>query len=223
MPVCKVLGNRMAFQQQFERTVRWYERFRELDSGRAHTMPSDNYQDEIYAFFLNCFHLKDWIIEDPHVPATRGQVETYINNTPALALCADLCNALKHFTLRRRTRTGSQPHPGARNYSLNVGGGEATLGMRLTITNAGQSYDAFQIASDSLEAWVTFLNAAGYQLAMPQPPAVAPAVAPSPTFAMGVPSADLRVERQQTRTFGKTLARAGSALIWLGKRIGGVG
>ena len=102
----------MAFQEQFDRTVRWYERLQDLNAGRTHTMASDNYQDDIYAFFLNCYHLKDWIRRDPSVaPATKGLVESYITSTPMLALCADLCNALKHFTLTQHMSHAGGGHP----------------------------------------------------------------------------------------------------------------
>lgn len=29
--------------------------------GRPNDLPSDYYQHEVLAFFLNCYHLKDWV------------------------------------------------------------------------------------------------------------------------------------------------------------------
>src|SRR5688500_903473 len=128
----------MAFQEQWERAVRWYERFRELNHGREHTMPSDNYQDEIYAFFQNCYHLKDWIKNDAAAPARMKQaVEGHISGSPALSLCADLCNASKHFTLNSAPRSGTVPTAGPRQFGLQLGGGANTLTMRVQIQSGG--------------------------------------------------------------------------------------
>jgi hypothetical protein len=54
--------------------------FAATSQGRAHYAACDNYIDEIYAFFLNCYYLKDWIKHDPTVPAPVQQaVEGWIS------------------------------------------------------------------------------------------------------------------------------------------------
>ena len=64
---------------QWHRVRRWLDRFTETNSGRSHTKDSDNYQDEVYAFFQNCYHLKDWLINDPVTSALVSDVETMIS------------------------------------------------------------------------------------------------------------------------------------------------
>jgi hypothetical protein len=82
---------------------RWYERFAAIDQGRPHDVDSDNYLDEIYAFFLNCYHLKDWIKCDSAVPVKDQQaVEDHITANRSLRLCADICNASKHLKLETK-------------------------------------------------------------------------------------------------------------------------
>lgn len=44
------------YREQYDRVKRWYERFSTTNQGRLHDTPSDNYLDEIYAFFQNCYH-----------------------------------------------------------------------------------------------------------------------------------------------------------------------
>jgi hypothetical protein len=87
------------YQKQVERVERWYKRFAEIDAGKLHDSDSEYYQDDVYAFFLNCYHVKDWIIQDNSIifldgSATvkhRGQVtEDFINNCTALRICADV-------------------------------------------------------------------------------------------------------------------------------------
>ena len=47
---------------------------------------SDHYQDEAYAFFQNCYHLKDWLKHDPATSALAGDVEGYITKSLNLRL-----------------------------------------------------------------------------------------------------------------------------------------
>ena len=113
----------MAYEEQFARTSRWYERFRQLTYGRPHAVETDNYIDEIYAFFQNCYHLKDWISNDAAAPIAmrdKASLESYVTGDKALAICADLCNSQKHLTLSRAPRSGSVPIEGSRQWSLDV-------------------------------------------------------------------------------------------------------
>jgi len=61
------------YREQYDRMKRWYIRFASLNQGRPHNVPSDNYLEDIYAFFMNCYHLKDWIKNDDTVPTTVQQ------------------------------------------------------------------------------------------------------------------------------------------------------
>lgn len=66
------------YQEQFERMKRWYERIKKIEQGRPHNLPSDHYHDEVYAFFMNCYHLRDWIEKDKTVePRDKGKVRTF--------------------------------------------------------------------------------------------------------------------------------------------------
>src|SRR5262245_46273365 len=90
-----------SYREQYDRMKRWYDRFSNLNSGRPHDIPTENYVDEIYAFFLNAYHLKDWIKNDSAVlKAVQNSVEPHITNNTSLSLCADICNALKHLHLQ---------------------------------------------------------------------------------------------------------------------------
>jgi hypothetical protein len=69
----------MKWIEQWERVLRWYARISRTNEGREHTDGTDSYQDEVYAFFQNYFHLKDWIKNDSSVPSDiRGHVEDFM-------------------------------------------------------------------------------------------------------------------------------------------------
>ena len=66
------------YLEQFNRVKRWYERFAAINEGREHSAPSDYYyEDDVYAFFINCHHLEDWIIKDPDVGPASDKVDGF--------------------------------------------------------------------------------------------------------------------------------------------------
>ncbi len=52
------------------------------------------------SIFQNCFHLRDWLEKDgfrsTKIPKTPKQ---YVSDTPCLAICADLANALTRLSV----------------------------------------------------------------------------------------------------------------------------
>src|SRR5262249_43315579 len=140
-------------EEQVARVARYFRRFREYEDGLpADTGVSPDHKDLVYAFFLNCYHLKDWIKADP-VLAVLGNVETFINNSPALRLCADICNASKHFELTR-PRSNENPAVGIPNLVV----GKKSVVLRYEVeTNSGPT-DSFELAERCMVAWSKFLG-----------------------------------------------------------------
>jgi hypothetical protein len=149
------------YREQYDRMRRWYNRWVALDEGKVHEIPSDNYVDDIYAFFLNCYHLKDWIKDDGTV-ATNIQeaVETHINSNRALKLCADICNSLKHLHLKS-SRSGETLAFGRKQFGLDVGAAPTIIKLKYEVNTSTGPIDAFQLATDCIGAWDAFLNANG--------------------------------------------------------------
>jgi hypothetical protein len=145
-----------SYREQLDRLLRSYERFRHIDEGRRHNMTSADYEDEVYAYFMNCYHLKDWLINDPDFSASSRDVESYINNNKELQICGDICNAHKHLVLNR-PRSEEDPIFGAKKIHLHLGGGEAELKIKFTIDTTSGLLDAFELATKCLELWKTFI------------------------------------------------------------------
>ena len=88
------------YESQLERIKRYYKRFKNINNGRPHTDSTDYYMDDIFSFFINCYHLKDWLINDPsYTKRKKSEIEKYITKTESLSICADICNGLKHLKL----------------------------------------------------------------------------------------------------------------------------
>ena len=145
-----------SYREQFERLVRVYARLAQIDQGRRHDMHSENYRDEVYTFFLNCHHLKDWLINDPEFSGNATAVENYINANRELQLCADICNGHKHLILNE-PRSPENPTIGGQNITLQLGAGEPEIKVKFTVDTVTGPLDAFGLATRCLELWKAFI------------------------------------------------------------------
>jgi hypothetical protein len=140
-------------EEQIVRVARYFRRFREYEAGLpADIGVSPEHKDLVYAFFLNCYHLKDWIKADPAL-ATLGDVEAFINGSPALRLCADICNASKHFELTR-PRSNESPAVGIPNLLV----GRKSVVLRYEVETNSGPIDSFELAERCMVAWSKFLG-----------------------------------------------------------------
>jgi hypothetical protein len=85
---------------------RWHARVTESKSFEPRDV------DDFYAFFICCFHLKDWLKNDPGLDASIGrEAERLVNTrTVAFRLCADVTNGSKHFSFDRPPRHSADAH-----------------------------------------------------------------------------------------------------------------
>lgn len=145
------------YEEQFNRVKRWYQRFAEIDRGRVHDRSSDYYQDEVFAFFTSCYHLKDWIKNDGNVDIAAEKVEDFVSNTKEISLCADICNGIKHLRLTS-SRSGQNPQFGRKKFHVKLGGQQTTIRIKYTIDTASGPLDAFKLATKCLKAWQKFIK-----------------------------------------------------------------
>lgn len=77
--------------------------FSKLEPIRKGIFPEygSNVEFELFSFFEICYHLKDWVKYSPEY-SDFSDVEDFINESPAMRICADICNRLKHKNLRTR-------------------------------------------------------------------------------------------------------------------------
>ena len=150
------------YQDQIQRAERYYSRFKKINDGRIHDSDSETYFDDMYTFFMHCYHIKDYLKHDPsYTSHTNQEIENHISNTPAIALCADICNGLKHLSLNQ-TRSGSVPDVDNGTINLNIKEGfgtktEIKISCKVTVKHGGSEQDAFNLATDAMQAWRTFV------------------------------------------------------------------
>jgi hypothetical protein len=147
----------MNYGVQYERVIRWFERFKTINSGKMHTTSTENYEDEVHAFFQNCYHLKDWIKNDTSITRLLD-VEKYINATVSLQLCADICNALKHLSRNRPNRSGKDPEFGKQEVFLDLGTSGRAIRITYWVDTKDGPMDAFALATDCVAAWDCYIR-----------------------------------------------------------------
>lgn len=86
-------------KEQFDRVKRMLLRIENQDRG------SNEYDDDLWSFFQNCWHLKDWIKNDSYLaPKISENIEQEVKAYEAIMICADLANRSKHLKLNNKRR-----------------------------------------------------------------------------------------------------------------------
>jgi len=138
------------FLEQFERVKRSLVRIENQDRN------STEYDDDLWHFFQDCYHLKDWIKNDPNIPYdVKGETEYYVKNNKELRICADLANRSKHLKLILEPREDAD----ITNRSVNiiVGPEPSTREVTITLRN-GCKFTALEVAREAVKAWESFLS-----------------------------------------------------------------
>lgn len=112
--------------------------------------------DDVYAFFMNCYHLKDWFIQSG--ARTKGEVEKHVNDSEALSLCGDICNGLKHYRLDPARAPETRTYSGkwsTTSSTMTDSGSPAR--WYFTDTPRG-NWDMFELADECVESWRRFIG-----------------------------------------------------------------
>ena len=150
------------FEEQWERVKRMLAR---VDD---HNRDSFSYDDDLWSFFQNCWHLKDWIKNDEAVPkAVRDGIETKVANVESIMICADLANRSKHLQLVRNIRRDADVTN--RSVTIRVGhacgvesGAVCTSESEHIITlSDGRKFVAQLLAHGAVEDWRKLLRGLG--------------------------------------------------------------
>jgi len=143
-------------EEQWNRVQRWFARLQELsNSGRAHERPSDMYIDDVYAFFINCYHLKDWIQHDDS-SSLKNAVGDFGRDSVSFQICRDLCLGAKHLHVDDPKSNLKDKKLGRKHFDYDV----SSNVIRVTIfveTDAGEK-EVLPIAEKCMREWREFLS-----------------------------------------------------------------
>lgn len=144
------------FLEQFNRVERYLKKIEDQDRD------STAYDDDLWSFFQSCYHLKDWIKNDPYVAGEiQRTVEGFVNGNEDLRICADLANRSKHLDLDKNIREDAKVT--SRNVKILVptagsdSVGTSTCEHIITLGD-GRTRIALDVARKAVEAWKGFLS-----------------------------------------------------------------
>lgn len=143
--------------EQCNRLKRWYNLFQEIDQGRVHDRDSNYYLDTVYAFFQNCYHLKDWVYYDNEDKFAKEDLNNFINDNIELKVCGALCNGSKHLLIKDK-HFDEKTKIGSKGIKLALGGGAPHVKIKFEIITSGDTYDAFDLATKCMNLWEDFLK-----------------------------------------------------------------
>ena len=149
------------YTEQYFRVQRWFKRLEEIHNGRVHNRDSHYYQDVAYAFFLNCFHLKDWLVESGAI--AESEVKQFIDSNKEMGVCHALCVGSKHLIIRNPSIDSSVTIKN-RNILLGLGGTIPIIAVDYVIEASGIKYSAYNLAKQCVELWDRFLNEHGLNI-----------------------------------------------------------
>lgn len=150
------------YKQQFETVKRFYELFEKIDKGIKIDFPSCYLEDIVYAFFIFCYHLKDWIKNDNTLPSNiKDKVEDFVNKNKCLGVCGDICNGTKHLALNI-SRSGEYGEIKTKKVFAEYAGG-TSLNVKIkfnvfTKSSKAKPIDAFELGTECLQKWKEFIE-----------------------------------------------------------------
>lgn len=137
----------MSYQylEQISRVHRFLNRIRDKEKERI------QYEDDLWSFFQNCWHLKDWIKNDPKVSdVIKSNIGVEIYQYESLRICADLANRSKHLVLRNIRIDANIP---GRQIVAVVGStSTVTWDYRIVIKD-GKELKATAVAEQAVKDW----------------------------------------------------------------------
>ncbi|MCK9578056.1 hypothetical protein M0R01_01010 [bacterium] len=88
------MKNKLPYNEQLDRVKRLRD-----DLNRFSVATDENFNmaiDAFTSFFIQCYHLKDWLIDSRY---GRIDIDIFVSRSPSLSLCRDIANTQKHKKL----------------------------------------------------------------------------------------------------------------------------
>jgi hypothetical protein len=144
----------MRYIEQLKRVKRFYGRICKMNRAQV------DYEDDLWSFFQQCWHLKDWIKNDATVQkAVRDSIESELQTCEAIMRVADLANRSKHLELNRPSRRDAK-HSGT-DVSICIGGPTTSEYVYRISDGHGPEISAVLLAQNAIQEWETLLKGWG--------------------------------------------------------------
>jgi len=147
------------YLEQFERIKRWHKELEKGYLGSKKNYLDDDiyYEDLLYTFFQNCFHLKDWLLSSKIT--TKQDINFFIESHEDMKICRDLCNSSKHLVLKNPSIDKNiKVEAKEIRLSMDLNTNESQISNTYIIRADGNIHHAFDVATKCLSLWKSFLE-----------------------------------------------------------------
>ena len=155
------------WREKYAKMMRALERLERIYTDTGNSISTDDAREATENFFSHAYHLKDYLKRE--CPEKAQRIEDHVTGSRALSLVADLHNSFKHGHDVKRRRGKHETSAGIPavgdlvriNTHTNV---ELTptvsrCSQRLEITFENGTFDALDLAKQTVQAWDDFLAA----------------------------------------------------------------
>ncbi len=145
----------IGYRDRLDRARRFLERIeRSVDDMGDDGITHVDFQHIVWAFFQNCWHVKDWVLYDPLVDqVTKDAVCKRAHDSGVLRVCQDMCNGTKHL--------GSRPGASHDHIDTTIVPGGPIIRDCLIDTGAGKLVSGRMLAHQCIGEWVSILQSHG--------------------------------------------------------------
>jgi hypothetical protein len=148
-------------KEQFERVKRWLGKveniFKEKQLSLGKLLNDKENIDFIYAFFQNCYHLRDWIVTSKIINETI--VDNFIQSNIDMQICRDICNGSKHLIITKPS-VSYDIHKTLHSsiFSSSINNQKPEIELYYFITFNGVALNSLEVARNCVRLWERFLK-----------------------------------------------------------------
>ena len=149
--------NYLEWRTQFDRTRRWYARLKKIEHEIKKTGLTQDSEDYIYAFFQNCWHLREWLSKSKVVE--KNKIEQLVASHEELRLCRDICNGTKHMSITRPSvDSGFYTFREYDWLDQQVHSQGPRSNQKFMVRAAGRKHNMFALAHRCMKIWDDFVD-----------------------------------------------------------------
>jgi hypothetical protein len=153
--------NNGGWKAQYERLRRWHRLVQRIGRAKREDADTEQEHDFLYAYFQNCYHLHDWLVNSGAVTPEKLQKFFYFN-TP-MGVCRDVCNGTKHWRIDRPSMD-AQFSIGREYVPADWPSTRPQVNESWFIICGDGKYDVFELADTCMALWDSFLHENGLLL-----------------------------------------------------------
>lgn len=139
---------------QWGRVINWHQKIKleKKKHNDSHGLSGVD-MDVVYAFFQNCYHLRDWILNSN--PKLQHKIEEYFKNHIEMQICQDICNGLKHMDI---SRPKIDPDFSFYREYDHFAAETQENPIKYNIIAGGYKYDIFELIDKLVALWEEFID-----------------------------------------------------------------